>query len=65
MRPILHAIFCVFNSFYFALFCKVRWSGTLVVGATIAGLITWNMVDRYENVAVSATPNGVRVNVKF
>lgn len=42
-----------------------HWWWDTVAGAAIAGLITWNMVDRYENVAVSATPNGIRVNVKF
>ena len=42
-----------------------HWWWDTAAGAAIAGLITWNMVDRYENVAISATPNSVRVNVKF
>ena len=42
-----------------------HWWWDTLAGAGIAGLITWNMVDRYENVSVTANPNGVRVNVKF
>ena len=42
-----------------------HWWWDTVAGAAISGLITWAIVDRYDGVRVSATPNSVRVNVAF
>lgn len=42
-----------------------HWWWDTAAGAAISGLITWSIVDRYDGVRVSATPNGVRFNMEF
>ena len=42
-----------------------HWWWDTVAGAALSGLIAWTIVDRYDGVQISATPNSIRFKTEF